>query len=106
MSFCKKFNKMHSKNELVVFVLATVIGKLKLAQMRKADLENRQMNIIKGGECPCACACGGPSSTYWNSHFNNEAGHYMSGGGGVCECCCEDPYASSNTGWRAWEILG
>ncbi|MFV0271364.1 MAG: TIGR04149 family rSAM-modified RiPP [Macellibacteroides fermentans] len=34
------------------------LGKLKLNQFRKAELEKREMNILKGG-CSCKCACSG-----------------------------------------------
>ena len=42
----------------VVVVLAAVIGKLKLTQISKAELKERQMNILKGAEsCTCGCVC-------------------------------------------------
>ncbi len=36
-----------------------MIGKLKLNQLSKFDLESRQMNTLKGGKiCGCVCAGG------------------------------------------------
>lgn len=33
-----------------------VLGKIKLTQLRKANLEQREMNALKGGVCAnCAC---------------------------------------------------
>jgi len=34
------------------------LGKLKLNQFSKAELEKREMNALKGG-CSCACPCAG-----------------------------------------------
>jgi natural product precursor len=39
------------------------LGKIKLNQFRKVELERREMNILKGG-CNCTgCACG----CFWDS---------------------------------------
>ena len=35
------------------------LEKIKLNQFRKAELEKRQMNALKGGGCRCKCACVG-----------------------------------------------
>lgn len=32
------------------------LGKLKLNEFRKAELEKRELNTLKGG-CSCKCAC-------------------------------------------------
>ena len=32
------------------------LGKLKLNEFRKAELEKRELNALKGG-CQCKCAC-------------------------------------------------
>ena len=37
------------------------LGKLKLHQLKKAELERREMNALKGG-CGCTTACGCPGS--------------------------------------------
>jgi natural product precursor len=36
-----------------------ILGKLKLNQFRKAELEKRELNVLKGG---CSCKCSGNSS--------------------------------------------
>ena len=36
------------------------LGKLKLNEFRKAELEKRELNALKGG-CQCKCACAGVS---------------------------------------------
>jgi natural product precursor len=33
------------------------IGRLKLSQLVKNELESKQMNLLKGGDCSCACDC-------------------------------------------------
>ena len=78
------------------------IKKLKLSQVSKADLEYKQMQQLIGGlEC-CACACGGPSSTYWNSSFNDAANYGGSGNGTEkCACCCDGP----GDVWAQWAGL-
>lgn len=35
------------------------LGKLKLNEFRKAELEKRELNALKGGCSGCKCACGG-----------------------------------------------
>jgi natural product precursor len=36
------------------------LGKLKLNQLSKAELENREMNVLRGGACDgCTCVCMG-----------------------------------------------
>lgn len=35
-----------------------MLGKLKLNEFRKAELEKRELNAVKGG-CMCKCACAG-----------------------------------------------
>ncbi|RHR37757.1 rSAM-modified peptide [Parabacteroides sp. AF18-52] len=34
------------------------LGKLKLNEFRKSELEKRELNTLKGG-CSCKCACAG-----------------------------------------------
>lgn len=35
------------------------VSKIKLNRLNKAELEQREMNALKGGcSCPCPCACG------------------------------------------------
>lgn len=64
------------------------IGKLKLAQLSKAELSKREQNHLVGGESCCLCGCRywdkGGSSTTGNSTGNNSGGTsglYSPGGG-------------------------
>jgi natural product precursor len=43
---------------LRIFNKMKTLGKLKLNQLRKAELEKREMNALKGG-CSCKCVCAG-----------------------------------------------
>ena len=64
------------------------LGKLKLNHLDKANLENKEMNLLKGGNC-CACACAGPSPSATNSSYNDAYDYGQSGGnGGPCACAC------------------
>jgi len=49
---------MYNKKEMVVVVLAAVIGKLKLNQLSKAELAQRAMNALRGGRSSCDETCG------------------------------------------------
>jgi len=33
------------------------IGRLKLNQLADNELESKQMNLLKGGDCQCPCEC-------------------------------------------------
>lgn len=33
------------------------ISKLKLSHLSKRELEENQMNLLKGGACSCSCSC-------------------------------------------------
>lgn len=68
------------------------LSRLKLNQLSMADLEKKEMSILKGGGC-CACACAGPSPSATNSSTNDAYDYGQSGGGGNCACeCCGDDY--------------
>lgn len=42
------------------------IGKIKLNRLNKAELEQREMNALKGGcSCPCPCIC------FWDGSGDN-----------------------------------
>ena len=41
------------------------LGKLKLKQLKKEELERREMNALKGG-CSCGTACGCGSDGSWS----------------------------------------
>ena len=62
------------------------IGKLKLTQLSKADLEKREMQQLVGGNC-CGCGCNGPSSNVDNANANWNLGISQSyGGEKLCAC--------------------
>ena len=63
------------------------IGKLKLSELNKAELEKKDMIYLQGGDC-CACACAGTSPTNQNDSANDSYGYGGSGSGGNCSCCC------------------
>ena len=37
------------------------LGKIKLDQLNKAELSEKELNRLLGGENCCLCACAGPS---------------------------------------------
>lgn len=53
------------------------LGKLKLNQLSKAELENREMNALRGGDCSgCTCVCMGssfPTADYPVKDYSNTA---------------------------------
>jgi natural product precursor len=61
------------------------LSKLKLTQLSKAELEERQMNVLKGGACPCTCTahCGclyygpqeGPDDSYYGGSSTEVNGY-------------------------------
>ena len=64
------------------------IGKLKLNQLSKAELEKRAMSDLRGGDPTCGCGChyaeSGGASLYDNQNANaaNNQGSY--GGNVIC----------------------
>ena len=56
------------------------IGKLKLNQIEKKEMGNREMNQLTGGES-CGCGCHGSSSTTSNANANWNYSYSQSGGG-------------------------
>jgi len=72
------------------------LEKLKLTQLSKNELEDRQMKGMLGGNC-CACACAGSSGTTMNGLFNYKSDYGGSGSNGNCACiCCGDENGDSN----------
>jgi natural product precursor len=68
------------------------IKSLKLNQIEKISLEEREMNTLLGGEC-CGCGCHGPSSLEDNRNANWYAGYSQSQGGNVyCACWGDSEY--------------
>lgn len=59
------------------------IGKLKLNMLSKAEMEKREMNNLRGGDCGCGCNYGGSggSSAQDNAYANQASGYTQSGGG-------------------------
>jgi natural product precursor len=56
------------------------LKKLKLNALSEANLREREMNILKGGECTCGCGClyqnSGGSSTQDNGGANKNYGYF------------------------------
>lgn len=71
------------------FTIMKQIGKLKLNQLSKAELNEREMNFIKGGSCSCGChyAGSGGSSSCENSQANLDYSYTSYGGGKTCSPC-------------------
>lgn len=61
------------------------LKKLKLNQLREADLSAKEMSELKGGQC-CGCGCHGPSSTSDNYRANYRSGYGSVGGSTYCIC--------------------
>lgn len=63
------------------------VGRLKLNDLSKPDLEKRKMNSLVGGSC-CECGCGPPNNNVSsNETANYNSGYSESGGtGGNCTC--------------------
>jgi natural product precursor len=58
------------------------ISNLKLNDLSKVELENKEMNNLVGGACGCGCQ--GPSSNDDNEEANNVYGY--DSGGDSCDC--------------------
>ena len=48
------------------------LGKLKLNQLNKAEIEKREMNALRGG-CGCACAYAGPQCSSGDSYYGGSS---------------------------------
>lgn len=46
------------------------LGKIKLDQLNKAELSEKELNRFLGGENCCLCACAGPSGPVDNFNAN------------------------------------
>lgn len=62
------------------------LSKLRLNQISKVSLNERQMNVIRGGDPCCGCGCHGPSSTVDNQNANAANGYGSVGGSTYCWC--------------------
>lgn len=61
------------------------LSKIKLNQLNKAELSEREMNRLLGGENCCICGCRGSSSNGQNGQANTQggtSGFYPGDGGG------------------------
>ena len=75
------------------------LPKIKLTQLSKVELEERQMNALKGGlpvDPTCYCNCSKENSLNDTMKANAKAGYQYSYGGngsytGYVECGCLDP---------------
>lgn len=59
-------------NECLIKILMTMkkLGKIKLDQLNKAELSEKELNRLLGGENCCLCACAGPSGPVDNFNAN------------------------------------
>jgi natural product precursor len=56
------------------------LGLLKLNQISRAEMDEREMNVLLGGDCTsCACGCY-VADTYTNANANNSYGYTYSAG--------------------------
>jgi natural product precursor len=79
------------------------IGKLKLNQLSKAELNEREMNLIKGGACGCGClyANSGGSSTSSNDSANYQSGYTSPGSNYGSSCSpCSSNSANESDFWH------
>jgi natural product precursor len=75
------------------------VGFLKLTQLNKVELEERQMNALRGGES-CSCGCGGPSNIYTNTSANyNYSGE-------TCSCGCTGNSSTINNANANYNYAG
>ena len=62
------------------------LGKIKLNQLSKVELEKRALKFFVGGNC-CGCGCNGPSSDFDNLNANYKSNYTQSyGGENYCSC--------------------
>ena len=55
------------------------LGKIKLDQLNKAELSEKELNRLLGGENCCLCACAGPSGPVDNFNANVAGSLYSRG---------------------------
>jgi natural product precursor len=86
------------------------LTKLKLTQLSKDELENRAMNVLKGGASKCTCGChyanyGGSSAC--TNDFANHSNGYTSYGGGAPSCgACNGNQCTESDFWNLREGFG
>ncbi len=63
------------------------LGKLKLNQMCKSEMEKRELSKLMGGEnCECGCAGTSSSTDNFNENYDND---YSQSGGDPYLCACD-----------------
>ena len=79
------------------------LKKLKLNQLLEEDLNNREMNSLKGGNFNfCTCSC------YWadqggsSIEANRNANYNTSGGGGSSQHGCNEYWKASCDVWTSY----
>jgi natural product precursor len=71
------------------------LGKLKLTQLNKVELEKRQMNSLRGGtddDNSCICNCSSDDANVYTLSANSGYGYQYSYGGdfpGIVICGCQ-----------------
>ena len=80
---------------------------LKLNQLLEDNLNNREMNSLKGGGNLCFCSC------YWadqggSSIANNRSANYHSdsGDGYLSQHGCNNYMKCTDTGYKTWDFPG
>lgn len=48
-----------------------ILSKIKLTQLSKKELEDRQMNVLRGGCMPSCCGCAGGNNIYSSVWLGN-----------------------------------
>lgn len=74
------------------------LSKLKLNQLVNANLNEEEMNILRGGAGNCCCGCQGSSTTATNNSWNN-ADDLSSPGCTTGSSTSDDPWMHINTNW-------
>ena len=59
------------------------LNKIKLNQLNHAEMEDRAMNMLRGGNT-CGCGCNGPSSKEKNYSSNWDGNLYSPDGSIIC----------------------
>jgi len=79
-------------------------NKLRLSQLSKAEIEARQMDLLRGGDSgTCGCNCEGSSTNNTNRDANSVTGaHSSSESIYIITCSCDN----NGMGWSMEDIRG
>lgn len=81
------------------------LSKLKLCSLSEANLKEKEMNVLMGGECSCGCGClyanNGGSSTGENMIANSQNGLNSSSYNDMCSCGATGYYSGNSFNWSA-----